>query len=368
MIKLMLLLGACMILAYCSQNGILVVPLTQKRKLDIPYVLIIIVLSLFVGLRTNYNDTYLYIKTFQSAPSVSVYLENSFDLFDNPLFNLFQSFFRHHISDNFHLYFVIIALYTTWGFVRCMRKHSENFVFSIFLFFAIGMLTFSLAAMKQCLAMATLMFAIDFLIKGKPFRYILLVLFASLFHTFALVFIVLPLFVNKPWTITTFLAILGVVTILFTFRTSISAFMNISDSSGDLIDSDAVFNTVGINPFRLAVYSVPSILLILFQGVLNDEYTRTTSLFANMSIISFLIMSLGLISGANMFGRAAIYFNFGMITILPWIIKRIFDEKSFNVACMMTGVCYFAFFIYSILGFSAEYRSIGIGEFIYSLL
>ena len=64
MLKLMILLAVSMCLAFCSQKGILVIPVAGRFKIDIPLIVMIVMLSLFTGLRTQFNDTPLYIASF----------------------------------------------------------------------------------------------------------------------------------------------------------------------------------------------------------------------------------------------------------------------------------------------------------------
>lgn len=367
MLKLMILLAVSMCLAYCSQHGILTVPITQKRKLDISLVVMVIMLSLVTGLRTQFNDTSLYIASYENSPTLDVFLNTSAKLFDNPLFYSLQCIFRHHISANANVFLLAIAFFTIGSFLRFFKKHSDNFSFSILLFFSLGLYVSTMAAMKQCLAMAILTYGIDYLIKGKRLLYFMFLFLAILFHSYAVLFIILPLFFHKPWTITTYVTIVATVFVLLTFESTITAFLDVAEEAGKEIDVTYVIGTQSINLFRLAVFAVPPLLSFIFQELLNDEYNKNKQLMLNMSLLSFLIMSLGAISAANLFGRSAIYFELGTIIILPWIIKNIFNEESQTMGHIIVGMCYLAFFAYSILGFSAEYRSISISQFLTSI-
>lgn len=368
MLKIMMLLGVSMCLAYCSQKGILCVPIAKKHKLDIPMIIMIVIMSLFVGLRTEYNDTTAYIADFAVSPTPNDYLNSSPGLLDNPLFHIYESFFRHSISDNPNLYLLTIGIFCIASFVRFIRRHSVNFAFSILMFFSIGLFVSCLASVKQCVAMAVLTYAIEALLKRKYLIFYLFVFIAMLFHTYAILFIVLPIFTQRPWTVITYLTIIGVIFVLLTFETTITSFLDAADEAGKTINDEHVFKTEGINLFRLAVFSVPFLISLVFQDLFNPSYQDKSILFINMSILSFLIMSLGLFSAANLFGRSAIYFELGTIIIMPWIIKEMFAEDSQKLGHIIVGGCYMAFFAYSVLGFSNEYSSISLGQFINSLL
>lgn len=368
MIQLLVLLAVSMCLAYCSQKGILVIGITQKRKLDIPFVIMITILALFVGLRTNFNDTYTYISTFKTYPTVSQVINSDHELMDNPLFYLFQAFFKHHIIDDANAFFLVIAFFSLGSILHFIKKHSDNFPFSVLIFFALGLYVSHLAAMKQCLAIGILTFAIDALINKKYIRYFIIVFIAMLFHAYAIFFAVLPFFTHKPWSIATYFTIAALLLVMFSFESVITNFLSIADDAGKSIDSKYIFDTESINLFRLAVFAVPPLLSFVFQELLDKVYDRSKMIIMNMSIISFFIMCLGLSGGANLFGRSAIYFELGAIIMTPTIIQNIFDDNSKKLGIIITSGCYLLFFAYSIQGFSTEYRAISVIELLTNLL
>lgn len=367
MVKMLILLVVSMCLAYCAQRDVLTVPLTQKRSINVPLVIMIVMLSLVVGLRTNYNDTFQYIASFLDAPTPQQYLNSKPELLDYPLFYWFQSFFRHNISDNYHLFFLIIATFTNASFICFFKKHSDDFAFSILIFFSIGLYMFTMAAMKQCLAMAFLTFALNALIDKKYVKFYFWVFIAMLIHAYAVLFAVLPLFTNKPWTILTYCSIIAVVFVVFTFESTITSFLEFTEDTSREISEEYIIGTVGINLFRLAVYAAAPLISFIFQELLNDNYTHTQNIMMNVSILSFLIMAMGLTGGANFFGRAAVYFVLGTVCILPWIVKQIFSEESKAVGTTIVGSAYLLFFMYSLIGFSSEYAGISVWEFIKTL-
>lgn len=367
MFKLLILLAASMCLAYCSQHGSLSLPITEKRKIDVPLVAIIIILSLAVGLRTQYNDTPMYVASFIEAPTPQEYFKTKPDLFDYPLFYGFQSFFRHYISDNYHLFFLVIAFFTNGSFICFFKKNSDNFAFTILLYFALGIYTFTMAAMKQCLSMAFLVIALNALIDKKYVKFYIFVFIAMLIHAYAILFAILPLFTKKPWTLLTYCAIIGVVFVVFTFESTIVAYLDFTDDVGKDLSKEYIIDTAGINLLRLAVYAVSPIISLLYLDLLNDNYTRSKNLMMNVSLLSFLIMALGLSGGSNFFGRAAVYFVPGTLCIMPWLVNEIFSDESKNIGNCIVGGAYLLFFIYAHQNFSYEYQSITLFEFLKSL-
>ncbi len=367
MLEIVPILLISLVLAYCSENGYFVAEITQNRKIDFPLLILIIFTGFFCGLRIDFNDTYLYIAMFEDAPTLSDYWSTNPEWSDNPLFYAWQSFFRHSISDNYHLYLTVIAFFTNTSFILFIKRHSSNFLFSILIYFSIEMFTDNMGMMKQCIAMAILTYALEALFKKRYLLFYLIVCFAILWHTYAIFFIILPFFRNRPWTAFTYVAVVSVIILLLSFESTITMLQSAAEETGKNLSDEELLDNNGVNLFRLAVFSIPPILSFFFQDRLNRSYDEKKSLIMNISILSFLIMCMGLFTAANLFSRGATYFEIGSIVILPWILDEIFEKKSARFVSIIAGICYLALFVFMMQGFDYNYASIGIGEFFISL-
>ena len=363
MTKILTLLIISLVLAYLSEKNIFVVRCHGKR-IDLALIALIVVLSLFCGLRTRYNDTENYIVGFRATPMLESFLTDPPSLFGNPAFHLFTSVFRYLIIDNYHAYFLTIAFFCISIMVKTIKRYSDSFVFSILLFFCLGLYISNLAAVKQCIAIAILMISIPKLLERKYIQFYLLVFIAMLFHTYALMFVIAPLFLNRPWSLTTYLSIAVILELLITFDSSITAFLELADTVGKELSDEIVLETEGINILRLAVFSVPVALSFLCRKRLGKQITQTDYFMINMSIFSFLVMSLGIYSGANLFGRSAHYFVFGALIALPWMVKKIFTRTSARTVLFIAAMFYMVFFWYGNQAFDASYSSISFSTFI----
>ena len=85
--------------------------------------------------------------------------------------------------------------------IRFVQRYTAdgNFAFGLWLFFGIGAYVFSMAAMKQITAMAVLTLAVPALNERKWAKYYIIVALAGLLHTYAFLFVFLPLLTGKPW-------------------------------------------------------------------------------------------------------------------------------------------------------------------------
>ena len=374
MLKLLAVFAASLVLAYISEQNTKAITASGQRysvHKDWAYVALVIVLVLFAGLRTYYNDTWTYMKMFREAPSLAEFFSDpeNFNPFINPLFLLFRSTLR-EATDNAQVMIFLTAAFTQICFVRFIKRYSEDFTFSIFIYFTLGTFVFTLAAIKQVCAMAILTLAFPYLKENKYGRFYFLVFVAMLVHTYALAFAVLPLFKSKPWRVHTYLFLVVTAIVMLNFEGTITAFMEQANDLGKSIAEYEVFDDATINIFRLAVYAVPPLISLFFQRWVLHGSSDMDNTLVHMSILSLSFMAMGTQAGANMFGRMGNYFELGTICCLPWMLKKTFDRRSYKLIAGIACVCFFGFFFYANainIDFGQEYQSMTLLQFISSL-
>ena len=157
---------------------------------------------------------------------------------------------------------------------------------------------------------------------------------------------------------------------MVTYDVTLGAFMNYAQSIGALVAEDEVFDGHSINILRVFVYWVPAMLALFFRKRLFTDSTRTENLFVNMSILSALILMIGLVEGANLYARMAGYFEVATALALPWMIKKLFTKQSAQFVTTSAIVLYFGYFCYEVYfakSFDADYSAITLWQFIQSL-
>ena len=363
MIRLAIVIAIMCLSAYLAQK--------YEKYGFLFYLVAVITYTLFLGLRTNYNDTRNYILSFSGASPLSEFVKNpeKMNVLHNPLFYGFVSFFR-GLTDNYHLYFMLMGAVTAILLIRFLKNHSSGyFAYAVLLFWAYGLGMLGAAAMKQITAMSVLTLAFDALLKRKWVLFVIIVLIASLIHTYAILFLVLPLFMSRPWNWKTMLLLIGTAVVFFACNQVISAILDYADELGKTVSEQEVFDDVSMNIFRVLVFAVPPALLFAFRYRLLPEMKEEQRILANMSIISLMFVILGTVNGANMFGRLASYFVLGNICILGWTIGQVFEERSRKLIIWIS-VLLFGFYIwydYRGIDGSYGYTSISLLEFIHSI-
>ena len=174
----------------------------------------------------------------------------------------------------------------------------------------------------------------------------------------------LPLLLTKPWSMRTFILLGMTIFVMNTFQSTISTFVEVADQAGKNIPMEEVFDGNRMNIFRVAVYSVVPITALLFKQKINQDIDRQYSLFIQMNIVCLLFMMMGMMDGANMFGRAGNYFEIGMICSLPWIVRQLFTKQSVTIVLTTAVLCFSCFYLYDNNGFEYNYSRKGIVQFI----
>ena len=191
-----------------------------------------------------------------------------------------------------------------------------------------------------------------------------------LFHTYALAFVILPLFTVRPWKSFTFFFVAITVIVMLNFEDAITAFMEQANDLGKTLAEFEVFGDATINVFRLGVYAVAPLISFIFQQWVFNDSSEMDHVLVHMSIISFAFMCMGTQAGANMFGRMGNYFELGTICILPLMLERTFEKRSYKLISAFAFVCFMGFFFYANavkLSFDVEYQSISLIQFLRSL-
>lgn len=342
-------------LAYLSQNQ--AIKYNRKYK-DFFYIALVVFMVLLVGLRMIYNDTHAYRLGFVNSPNIVQFVSNlsNLDIMNNPLFYGFQAFVR-TLTDNFTVFFLVCSVFVNISFVRFIKKHSdsEDFGFSMFMYVCLGTLMLSMAAQKQILTMAVLTYGIDALFDRRYFKYYVIVFLAGMVHTYAWLFLFLPILGDKPWNIYTYIMLGATMLIMTYFQESIESFVEIADSIGKNIATEEVFDGKQMNMFRVAVYSIVPIIAFVFQNRLFSVMDRKHGIMIQMCTISLMFMLMGTLNGANMFGRSANYFELGMIIVLPWLIKQLFTKQSTRLILSIAILCFIGFYLYDNQNFYLNY-------------
>ena len=330
--------------------------------------IIFVILTLFVGLRRNYNDTYTYIVGYNnSLPFPDLWKHFNAELGANPGFVLVQAWLRTNaVSDQgFLLLFSAISVGCS---VYFLKKYSTNFVLSLFLYFATNSYLLTAAAIKQSAAIALSLIAITFALRKRWFIFAFIVALAATFHPYVLLYVLIPILMFKPWTKKTYI-MLGIFVVAgFALESLLGTIVDVTSMIGDSYTEDS-FVGEGINIFRVLVANVPLILTFLYRKRFFTDSTKTENLMVNLSTLNGAIMFVGMFGTAIYFSRMASYFTIMQCVTLPWILNRLPRRRQiFYTSAMIIG--YTLFFLYAntiTISFGNDFQRITLIEYLSQL-
>lgn len=323
---------------YSAHSGVCV------RKNRFFYVCLAVALILFTGLRIYYNDTL----TYRNGYELLVVNESFWSSFDwslgsNPGFNLTNALMKRlGFSTQSHLLFY--AIITVSSFVWFIRKYSCRPSISTFLFLTVGCLSYVIAAMKQGVAIAIALLALDFYLSKKNIRALLLVLLASTFHPYALMYLLIPFLKFAPWTGKSYILLVAFAFAGILLDSLLGTIVDITTMIGEEFQVETLEGD-GVNPFRLAVLAAPVFLTFLARKNIYLTKNKTDYVMVNLTILNTEIMFVALFGNPIYFGRLANYFLIFQTITLPYVLQ-FFEKKSRFFIYTVAIPCYLFFFWY----------------------
>lgn len=308
--------------------------------------ILLVSMCLFVGLRLWCNDTGTYrdIYIYLTSSTGSIFKNIDWSLGASPGFQLINTILKHlnFSSQSFLMFYSIV---TNAIYLWFLKKYSPNFWLSIFLFWTMGVYTFTAAALRQCVAVAFALVGIDRFLNNKKAQFILWVLLATTFHAYSIIFLIVPFLTFKPWSKNTWYLFFGAFVAGISLESLLGTVLSVTDMMGKEYSANA-FSGEGVNIFRLLVVWAPIILSVIAQKRLQHSDDSNNNLFFNLSSLNAAIMFIALFGTANYFARLANYFLIFQTLALPWIISY-FDDKSKKTLYVIVVLCYFLYFVFA---------------------
>ena len=359
MVQLFILLFAVTVLAFVSNRQRRPVEamspscakgsITKRTPLnfDVICFIIIVVLSLYCGLRTSYNDTSTYIRNFKDL-SLD-FTDIDWSISQNFGFRLYQMFIKKFISDN-PQWLLIITSTVVVSIQTCFyKRYSVNFCCAMFLYITSGVYIFAFGALKQTLATAIIMWSFRFVEERKWGKFYLVMAIALTIHAYVFVLAVIPFFVNSVWDKKTYMVLIGAVLIGMFFGSFIEVLASFLGEIDEYYTAD-VLEGEGVNIFRVLVFAVPVIFSWICRKQINEEKNMVLTLCTNLTILSFVAMFISLFGNPILFGRIGNYFQpFFIVTMCYCLFKGVSPKKrTVILICMAVGYIAFFYMIFDV--------------------
>lgn len=340
-----------LILAFLSDNqsGYTLDEYDRKRyirKDKLFYFIMSVSFVILVGLRTRGNDTYAYRQMYEGiGDSISNIADIDWrNIAGAPGLECYCIFLK-SIGASTQDYLMLTALITIGIYLWFIRKYTCNIFLSAFYFVTMGVYGFTMAAIKQTMAVAFLVLATDNAIQKHWIKYLFWVVIAELFHPYAFIYLVVPLVTFRPWSKGTYFLLAGSVLVALFMSRFLPAIDTITETLGYDYSEDS-FSGEGVNIFRVLVVWVPLVLSFLRKEHFRQSNDRAMNIIVNLMMVNSVIMFIGLFGTANYFARLANYFLIFQTLALPWILGT-FVRNDRDTITIMSIVCFSAYYYYS---------------------
>lgn len=336
--------------------GLLTYKFERTKYKNLICILVVVVLSLLIGLRAPHvgNDTITYHAMFTEL-----------NVYDN--FFIVESFEYGYVilmrfiglfTEDSQIAIIVVAFLTVTPVIVTIFKRSEMPWLSVVLFFLLGIMGSQMNILRQALAMSIIFAGSKFLLDRKIIKYIILVLFAMLFHKTAIFALLIIPFLYIPVKN-------SVIALLLMFAIIITAvFPYLLGILGKLFPQYAVylnsdyFNGSGwlASTFSIAILIMTLFLFLNYTRVpLNRGYTFTFNLYSNAlqkpKTYAFewafvILLAGGIIAiAANIMDRITSYYMMFMLLFYPKIAKSIEYKPARNMFLFLLIVLYLTKFI-----------------------
>ncbi|MBH5317305.1 EpsG family protein [Paenibacillus sp. GSMTC-2017] len=310
----------------------------------------VVALSLVVvsGLRNSIGDTYLYMHGYEVNDfSLEAVLKGK-----DIGFNLLQMVLK-QITDDPQLLLFITAFVTNVLIVAVLYKYARLFEISMFVYITSGAFIVSMNGLRQYMAAAIIFAATKYLLEGRWKAYLIVVLFASVFHQSALIMIPIYFIVRrKAWTSTTIGLLLGAVLFVMGYNFLWDVLFDvIADTQYGYYED---FQEGGANVIRLLVTIAPIFIAFMGREKLRAIFPGG-DIVVNLSLIGAVLM---IIATQNwIFARLAIYFNVYQLLLIGWIIKLFREKDQKFVYIVMISLYLFYYFYENVIILDLKYDS-----------
>ena len=282
------------------------------------------------------NDSLTYAINFSNIdPNEPIFkIEGRFE----PLYQILSKLIYIYVSSEPLALFVVTSIIIQFITVRFLYKYSNNLCLSVFLFITFRFYFFMVSGIRQGIAVALCFFAIDYLLKNKKTAFVFIVIFATMFHYSALIFLII-FFIKDVSFNFKYLFFIGTMTIL-----TMLSMTYISNTLFSYMNYGKQYYEAGIeldSTFGATLITLNYLLVFLFGYLFKYKKLSSPTAIDNVEIwgifIAFLIQALCIKFGILI--RFTYYFAPLAVLIIPSTIKYM-KSKEIKVASTVFWVIF----------------------------
>ncbi|MGN0661267.1 MAG: EpsG family protein [Oscillospiraceae bacterium] len=318
----------------------------QKYNNGTTLFLAIIIFALpvfFIGMRTDFNDTYAYMQGFNNlSTSFSSLLAKSDK--KGYGFIVYEWIIKKFITKDVNVFFMITATINASALIKLYYKYSTSFVYSVLLFFLSMSFTNMMGGIRQFLAVSLIIFASDYIFQKKFFKFLILMLLAYSIHATAIIWLFIFFLVQgKPWNP----KIISIIILALLAVFMVDNFTNILSDALEGTDYEGYTTQFakddGSSIFHTLIAAVPAAIAFWKRKEIAEKNQKHIFVMVNCSIIAVLVSLLANFTSGILIGRFPIYLTLYNFALLPWMFENVFEPHErtiMKIACLAGYVCY----------------------------
>ena len=288
------------------------------------------VFILFSGLRNSYNDTGTYIQEYKYFTNTNIKIEPLKLLKESYYgFYVYRSIIKMIFKANYHWYFMITAIIVNVVYMKEFAKHAVHMELVMICYIILDPYMLSNAAVKQILAMAIAIFAVEALLKNKYKLFYIYLILAYTFHPYILVLLIVPFLKGDVWSKKMCTIFIISIFASMLFAKLIGIFLQLTESIGKNYEMSEMLDHT-INPIRVVADFGPVVLSYIYKEKINEKGNDFYKLAINMYVM-FAILSFASLFGNPIYiHRTGQYFALFTPLIVPWILMECIPKNRYK--------------------------------------
>ncbi|MFW6015621.1 MAG: EpsG family protein [bacterium] len=288
-------------------------------------------------------------------------------------------FFNYLLSftNNAQLFLIATSLFIFYSFSKTIYRYSYNVIISTFLFVAF-FFGRTMNTVRQFVALSIILLSLPYLFNKKTLKFVIMVIMASMFHSTAILFMVLTLYalpkininnytllkmnINKKTIMATGII---VVVLIYKFDLVVNFFFALFPQYSRFMNVTRYTATSEVNMFWVIFYGMFAILAVIYMN--KKESGRPNFDISNFSkrnyakkplgfFVILLVLQIGVMyfsSKMYIANRLEIYTNISICFVFPAVLEEIFSTKIFRKYPIVKYIIYFIFVLaFSVFAYS----------------
>lgn len=312
----------------------------------LPFLLIFGYLAFLAAMRSNMNDSSMYVHSFNLIPGT---FDNIIEIINgdgkDKAFDILANLFKMFISDDYHLWFALFSVIESVCFVYILRRESMSLLDSCFFFFTSTLYYNYFSMMRQWFAVALFFLAFKWLKQKQFIPYLLICLFAAQFHNSA--YLCIPIYFvvhDRPFCNKQLVYVFIIVIMLLLLNPLLETLESSSSTYNYVFDT--MNQNSGSSPIRIIIAAVPVILCFLYRKKIWNMNNKTLNISLNMSIINLVLTIIATFTSGLYLIRMSTYFNIFNLLLFPFLLENILTGKNKRIIKIGFFIFYLLFYFY----------------------